>query len=474
MAIIAEQSIHQFRIRLATLLLMKEILSAVTLWAFLAGTAGLVLRYLGFSPAALLWGFLTLPLAIIPAILWAIRRLPNHKSIRAVLDHHSACGGLLMADGEVQVGGWKEKIPAIVQPRLQWKNQRALGLLGAGLGFVLLGFLLPTAIVEMGIAPRLNIEQQQAKLEKQVDVLKELSMLEPRKADDIKSKLDQIRRDALGKEPAQTLVDLDHLKDMLKKTAREAAEASARKSESMSAAEKLADLLKKKKEGDLSPRATTEAMQHLSRLTEKAAQENKLVQEGLDKDAAGLVDALKGGTLSPEQLEKLQDLLKEGKGDLSRQLDKLCKAELIDGEELESCKGAGECDVEGLTAFLMKCQGSAELCEGLAACEFPGRGGLTRGPGPAEMLWKDPSDPDGFQFKEQALPPSKLKALKDSMKTGVSLGTPQKGNPREAVEAGALTNSEGDGGSASTQIVLPRHRGAVERYFDRSIKSSDK
>ena len=28
----------------------------------------------------------------------------------------------------------------------------------------------------------------------------------------------------------------------------------------------------------------------------------------------------------------------------------------------------------------------------------------------------------------------------------------------------------GDGGSASTQVVLPRHRGAVERYFERTKK----
>jgi hypothetical protein len=371
----------------------------------------------------------------------------------------------------VKLGGWRTVMPAVHLPRLQWRSQRAWGLLAAGVAFVVLGLLLPQGLAEMG-NPGLNIDNQKAKLEKQIDVLKEQGLLEPRKAEDIKSKLDQIRRDALGKEPSHTLVDLDHIKDMLSKTAKEGAESTARKNETLGKAETLADLLKKKKPGDLSTKATAEAMQQLAALTRKAAEENEMIKEnlGLDKE---LAEALKAGTLTPEQLEKLKDLLKDAKGDLSHQLDKLCKGDLIDAELLELCKGAGECDCEGLAEFLKKSGCSGDLCDQVALCNKPGRGGLSRGPGAAEMLWKDPTTEDGFKFKEQALPPARLKALKDSKNIGLSAAAPQKGKEAEATSAGALTGAEGDGGSASTQVVLPRHRGAVERYFERPNKSGN-
>ena len=183
-----------------------------------------------------------------------------------------------------------------------------------------------------------------------------------------------------------------------------------------------------------------------------------------------MLEALKeGGTLTPEQLEKLKELLKDAKGELSRKLGRLCKAELIDAERLEKCGKAGECDCEGLAAYLKEKGGSGELCAAMCLTKEGGRGGLTRGPGAAAMLWKDPTTEDGFTFKQEALPPARLQALKDSKITGLSTGAPQKGDQGGAAQS-ALAGSTGDGGSASTQVVLPRHRGAVERYFDRTKK----
>ena len=73
------------------------------------------------------------------------------------------------------------------------------------------------------------------------------------------------------------------------------------------------------------------------------------------------------------------------------------------------------------------------------------------------MAWKDPTSDDGFKFKEEALPPSSVQAFKDSITVGLSAGSPGK------------TKADG---SASTQVVLPRHRQAVERYFERAAKGS--
>jgi hypothetical protein len=92
------------------------------------------------------------------------------------------------------------------------------------------------------------------------------------------------------------------------------------------------------------------------------------------------------------------------------------------------------------------------------------------------MAWKDPTSDDGFKFKEEALPPSAVQALKDSIKIGtVGRSRPGPGpgtNPDGSASTGALDGAKTGDGSANTQVVLPRHRQAVERYFDRAGKGS--
>jgi hypothetical protein len=88
------------------------------------------------------------------------------------------------------------------------------------------------------------------------------------------------------------------------------------------------------------------------------------------------------------------------------------------------------------------------------------------------MAWKDPTSDDGFKFKEEALPPSSVQAFKDSITVGLSAGSPGKTKADGSAGAGALDGAKAGDGSASTQVVLPRHRQAVERYFERAAKGS--
>ena len=114
--------------------------------------------------------------------------------------------------------------------------------------------------------------------------------------------------------------------------------------------------------------------------------------------------------------------------------------------------------------------GFSDLTDALADSDKAGKGGVTRGPGAAKLNFGDETTEDGFKFKEEALPPARLQALKDSKVQGLSAGAPQKGGEAGPTQAGALAGSQAGDGSASTQVVLPRHRGAVERYFDRAKK----
>ena len=65
---------------------------------------------------------------------------------------------------------------------------------------------------------------------------------------------------------------------------------------------------------------------------------------------------------------------------------------------------------------------------------------------------------------------SDLADLKQSRLQGVSPSVP-KVEPGGTVSAGALAGATSGGGSANTQVVLPRHKAAVERYFERPLRS---
>ncbi len=101
------------------------------------------------------------------------------------------------------------------------------------------------------------------------------------------------------------------------------------------------------------------------------------------------------------------------------------------------------------------------------AGEHPGRGGVTRGPGAAKLNYDNEVKEEGLKFKEHELPEGAVTALKSQV-VAVSRGSPEKDAKPGDAGSGALAGSASGGGSANTQTVLPRHRGAVERYFERS------
>src|SRR5947209_553233 len=128
-----EQLIDRFRRKLAALLVVKHAATWLTGWAFLWGTAVLVLRAGAGTPRPLLlWGLAGVPLALVPALLLARRQTPARPAVRALLDRHNALGGVLMAGAELPLGRWQETMPAATAPRLRWRNRRAGALFAAG------------------------------------------------------------------------------------------------------------------------------------------------------------------------------------------------------------------------------------------------------------------------------------------------------------------------------------------------------
>src|SRR5262249_61820289 len=113
------------------------------------------------------------------------------------------------------------------------------------------------------------------------------------------------------------------------------------------------------------------------------------------------------------------------------------------------------CDLAALAKCLKDCECKGCLCDGLALCENPGRGGVTRGPGPAKLTFGDETSKEGFKFKEEALPPGALENLQSTV-TGVTPGTPPtKGEKGGKPASGALAGAKAGGGSAPTADVRP-------------------
>jgi hypothetical protein len=461
-----DKAIRRFRLTLAALLFLKHALAFLTAWAFLWGTGVLALRAgLGAPRLPLLWGLAAAPLALVPAVVLALRRLPPASAVRAVVDHSSGCGGLLMAGEEQDLGPWQGGMPAPARPRVSWRGRRAWALLALAACYVLAGFLVPQRLADLGSGPPLEIGREVEKLAGQVEVLKEEAVLDPARADALKQKLNQLRDESSGKDPVKTLEALDRLEKVTTQAARDAADSASRKTEEMARAETLAQALRDTAP-DLPPKVLAEAMATLAGLTEKAAAESDLLDEHLDAETAR---ACKEGKLTPEQFEKLAKALRGGKEGLAKRLAKLHKAGLIDREALEKCEKCGECNSEGLAAYLKENGGKMAVSDMVCECQKGGRGGVTRGPGAADLTFGKETSEEGLTFKEEALPPAALAALKESQLSGVSQGTPQVGG-KDPAQSGALAGARAGGGSANTQAVLPRHRAAVTRYFERPAR----
>jgi hypothetical protein len=469
-----DRAVEQLRLRLIELYLLKYGLVALTVWAFLYGTAVLALRgAVGMSREALVWGLASLPLALLPAVLLAWKRMPKAQAMRALIDRHSRCGGLLMAGEEQSLEGWESSLPALRMPAIGWRGGKTLGMFSFGLAFVALGFLVPQGFANLD-GPRLDVDREVEKLTQQIDVLQDEKVMAKERAALLTAKLEQLKRDASGKDPVKTLEALDHVADQASKAATDAAEAAMRRAEQLARAQKMAEALDRIG-GKLTPEQLKEAMNELAALARKAATEEEMLQMGLDPE---IMEALKKGSgLSKEQLKKLAEAMKEGKIQLTNKIEKLVKAKLLDAAELEKCDKAGKCDCEALAMFLKENGAKSDLSDAIANSDDgekgndADKGGTSRGPGESKLNFGEETNEDGFKFKEEELPPGVIQSMKDSQISGLSPSAPNIGKEKAVAGAsGALAGAKTGGGSASTQVVLPRHRGAVERYFDRPAK----
>src|SRR5215813_4520549 len=455
-----DQSIRRFIRRLALLLAFRQSLTFVAVWCFLWGAVALVLRVSSATTRRqLLWGAIGIAIAAIAAAVVSRRRLPSRDSVRAMLDSRNDCGGLLMAGADADLGAWRTA--EITLPRLRWRKARAFGLLAASSAFVLISFLAPVRFAATGASRPMDVSREVENLSAQIEALKEAQIIEEAKAEALEQKLDQLAQEASGEDPAKTWEALDHLNDAVEKAAREAAESATARQERLDRAEALAEALAAGAD-QLDSKTMTEAMRTLGEMTQDAMKENEALAGDLSPETR---EAIKSGSIKPENLKDISKGLGKGKASLNQKLSKLNQSGMINPGSLKGGAKANRRDNSGLARFLKESAEKVPIDEAvLQWCE--GKGGVDRGRGDAAMTWTDGTNEKDAKFKEKVLPPSSVAGLKDSQLVGMSAAAPTVDTSGVAAH-GALNNTAPGGGSAYTQPILPRHRGAVRRYFDR-------
>jgi hypothetical protein len=465
-----DSAVRAFLRKATATLALRHALKWSAAWLFFWGLAVLVLRAaFGADALPLLWGLTALALILAAALVAAVRRRPSAASAYALVDRVFSCGGLVMASSEATLGAWESQVPPLRAPALRWRDRRTPVLFAAACVFAGASFAVPRWFVAAAAGNPLRVEKEVAALKEQIEALKEEKILPPEQAAEMEERLRQTAEAASGEDPAKTWEALDHLSEVTAKAARASAEEALREAEKLARAEALAGGLANDA-SKLDSAALAEGMKELAKMVDKAAAESAALKEGLSKK---LSEACKSGSLTPGQCGELAKALGECREGLAVSLGRLGDAKLIDAELAGRCASLqpGEGAGEGLAAFL---KDSAGENAGLSSLEQinlwldggPGRGGVTRGRGDAPMTWKDPSSKEGTEFKEEALAPG-AGSLKDSRLMGVSVGAPTVEAAGGPAKSGALNETQSGGGSANTRTVLPRHRGAVQRYFER-------
>jgi hypothetical protein len=207
----------------------------------------------------------------------------------------------------------------------------------------------------------LAIDAEIGRLLQQIALLKGESILDSARAEALVEKAAKLLEHSSGKDPARTLEALDHLKKIARDTAREAAEETMRRGEKFGEAQALAEALGRCADL-LDSKLTMEVLAELAGLLDKNGTDPKQLVSGLDFDPE-LIKALRQPKLDPEQLKKLLGTLKGKTDELNRRMEKLQMAGLIDAETLTRCRNPGECDFEGLRAFLKDNSGKVSLAD---------------------------------------------------------------------------------------------------------------
>lgn len=466
--------VQQWRKRVCLWAWLRMGVRLSVVYCLIWGVIALVLRMLVQSEASGLgWcGFGLLAVWVGAGVL-ARRQVPSEHATIAMLDRDNELGGLLMAQANSSSGAWGKCVGEVRLPQVHWRGLPSGGVLVLSIAFVLASLLvpIPAALQADNV---LDVSRTVERMQTQVEVLEQEQVLDAPEAEEIRQAMARVKQEANGNDPSKTWEALDHLAQQIAEAADEASDLGQQRKAEAQAAEALSKALAEGAES-LDAKRLAEAMSTLAELAEAAAGEPTLGGFELPEEWAEVLNqgANQATPLTPEMLEQLTQAMGERGQQLQDMLDALEEAggyeQLGLGDMSEG--DAGEIDPAELLEWLA-CQGECDSQSLLSACRsmMAGRGGINDGPGHVEMIWKDPASKEGVGFAPELLPPARLQDLLDAKMLGTSKGHHEAIDGASGSAGGVLAGSQAEGGSAVQEKILPRHRGAVQRYFERDVQ----
>jgi hypothetical protein len=398
-------------------------------------------------------------LGVIPALglAWWLsgRSLRGRWESVARLDSALHSGGLLMMLSELpseHLTGdqWTKALPQVEQAWMQAiprvRPKRFASFLSLPLVFAVGACFVPLREGTSGFILRNTVGQQAAhELEALLNSIEKEQVLDEEEKQQLKEEIEKIaeetRETPLTHEKWETV---DALRERMKIRLESAAMIA------LTASDAAALLSANAGDAELSLERVELLEKDLGEALQKLA--NKGVFKGAPEELQEqLARLLKNGKLRlPQQGAERQELLDELREFLDEENRKLSELR----EKCSNCKGDGEGEGE--------CEGGQ--CQANAG-NRPGRGGVTRGRGDAELTWGDEADKQGTKFKEVVLPKGMLDQPKDDI---VAI---QKTAPNEEAADSAPRSAPRDDEAAAGQATWnrklnPRHRSAVRKYFD--------
>lgn len=395
--------------------------------------------------------------ACVPAALvaWMLaRRNPYTRTESvAILDRSLQTGGLLMTLSEQPDQAWHERLP---QVEAAWRQSlpRLVPVRFARTLVLPLAFAVAACFVPLRpssgepIVPNLVGKTASDQLEEALDALEEAKVLEPEEQQQLREEIEKLaeesRQQPLTHEKWETV---DALRERLKlriDTADIAASKARDAISSLKEALKNAGLTLTQ---DQQQQLENEVMETLRKLQKHGAMSSK---EGGQKLSSDLQRLMKNGRLSENADERKKEL---------ESLDDFLKKE---SDKLSECRGkcqGGQCEGNG------QCQGNGSR-SGPDGDGRPGRGGINRGRGDAELTYGDESTEDGTKFKEIALPPGFLDQPGNEV-LEIRPTAPDETPAADAPRSAARGTDPASGRETTTLRVRPRHKAVVKQYFDR-------
>ena len=402
----------------------------------LAGVTAIACRL--FFPAAaphLRWLWLAPLLSLIPALVICFTRRYTPAEIVALADSLAGGQGMLLTLAERGDPNWAES--PLVQyssrfalPRL--RPLRRLAVLPVAAAFLALGLWLPqrspaadSGALADDIANGLTSTLAQ---------LKQQDLVTPEDEKQLEEEIERIRRAADERVDGSSWEAADAVREKM-------VAAVAAKQDAAKWAQDALRRYAAASEG--APGGEADAKAEAAELADAIG---KLAQSGLLAGAPPeLQRRLKGGKLptDPRELRELVASLSEFLGETNGKIGGLAKL----GKEF------GRFDPSEFPLEAASMDGDGE----------PGRGGINRGRGDAELTWGKESLPLD-RFKSAPLPPGAARSADDWAPVVEAPGAPNE-SPVISTAAAARQYADSAGQTAWRRSLAPRHQSAVKKYF---------